>query len=276
MIKVYFPQGCYGSYVARCIYNFTNLRTTPFEDFVFDFNGSSHAFWNQRGKFNPNIQYGHLSTADIDFDDQSGKVIVILPDRNHRLDYLMNYFYKNEREQFVNYTSILLSATEIVNKLQNNWNYHGDLETVPRWIMREWCSFWLSSFLEQCYSIEEYNNVDALLKISTNDIVDNWPKLFRQICNTLELTCTVDHNIMKKQHDQFVKLQKFHNIQLRCEQYVERILNDAHSAMTTHNIFDEAYIQHLLRQHKVEINCDGLNQFPTSTLQLKSLIYVVQ
>jgi hypothetical protein len=275
MIKVYFPQGCYGSYVARCIYNFTNLRTTSFEDFVFDFNGSSHVFWNQRGKFSHHVQYGHLNTADVDFDDRSGKAVVILPDKNHRLDYLMNNFFKNEREQFVSYISMLLSETEICNKLQTNWNYYGDLETVPRWIMREWCSFWLDSFLEQSYKLEDYNNIDGVIKISTNDIVDNWSTLFYQICNTLELTCTVDKKIVKKQHDQFTRLQKFHNIQLRCEQYVERTLNEIHADITTHSIFDEAYVQYLLRQHRVEIYCDGLNQFPTSTQQLKSIVHAV-
>lgn len=276
MIKVYFPQGCYGSYVARCIYNFTNLRTTPFEDFVFDSSGSSHAFWNQRGKFNNSIQYGHLNTADVDFDDQPSKVIVILPDKNHLLDYLMNHFYKAEREQFVSFISMLLSETEIFDKLQTNWNYHGDLDTVPRWIMREWCSLWLSSVLDQSYKFEEYDNVPALLKISTNDIVDNWSTLFGQICNVLELTCTVPKSIVQRQHDEFVQVQKFHNIQTRCKHYVECILNNIKTNITTHNIFDEAYIQHLLRQHSVEIGCNGLDQFPTSTQQLKSMTYAAQ
>ena len=64
-----------------------------------------------------------------------------------------------------------------------------------------------------------------------------------------------------------------HNIQIRCQQYVSDLLNGVDSKIVLHSIFDEAYIQQLLRKHNLEIRCDGLNVFPDTTQQLKTLTY---
>ena len=272
MIKVYFPQGCYGTYLARCIYNYTNLRTEPFEEFAFSPDGSSHQFWSKKEALLPIIQYGHINTLDLNI--QADQVVVVLPCQDHRLDYYNNHFFKRECEQLINYILIQMPKEEAVYKLKTHWGYTGEFDhTVPRWIMREWCSFWITDVLDHSYNLDEYNKLNSTVKLSTQDIFENWTESFAQISLLSGLTVTVDVDTIKKQHKQFLQLQKFHNIQLRCEQYVDNLINGIDSDMTLHSIFDEAYIQQLLRQHRIEIQCNGLDIFPSTTQQLKTLTY---
>lgn len=273
MIKVYFPPGCYGTYIARCIYNFTNLRPIPFEDFIFDSNGSSHDFWNKQKELSSIINYGHIGAPYLNVDAEN--VVAVLPCRDHKLDYFDNQYFKAENERLFDYVLNQILEEEVFYKLKTHWNYTGKLVDVPRWIMREWCSFWLNDVLKQSYESGEYNNIDSSVQILTPDIFDNWIESFAQMIQALQLTITVEVDVIKKQHNQFLKLQKFNNIQLKCEQYVKDVINDVNNNMTLHSIFDEAYVQYLLRQQNFEIHCDGLNIFPSTTQQLKTLIYAI-
>ena len=272
MIKVYFPQGCYGTYLARCIYNYTNLRTEPFEEFAFNDDGSSHQFWSKKEALLPIIQYGHINTLDLSI--HADQVVVVVPCQEHRLDYYNNHFFKREREQLIDYILIQLPKEEAVYKLKTHWGYTGEFDiTVPRWIMREWCSFWITDVLDYSYNSDAYSKINSTVRLSTQDIFENWMESFAQLALRLNLDLTVDANTIQKQHEQFLKLQKFHNIQLRCNQYVDDVINGVDSSATLYSIFDEAYIQQLLRQHNIEIRCNELDVFPTTTQQLRTLMY---
>ena len=272
MIKVYFPQGCYGTYLARCIYNYTNLRTEPFEEFAFNNDGSSHQFWSEKEALLPIIQYGHINTLDLSI--HADQVIVVLPCKYHRLDYYNNHFFKQEHEQLIDYILTQMSKEEAVYKLNTHWGYTGEFDnTVPRWIMREWCSFWITDVLDQSYNSDTYSKINSTVTLSTQDIFENWIESFTTMALQIGLEITVDVDTIKRQHEQFLKLQKFHNIQLKCKQYVNDLINGIDSNITLHSIFDEAYIQQLLRQHHIEIHCDQLDVFPGTTQQLRTLTY---
>jgi hypothetical protein len=272
MIKVYFPRGCYGTYLAQCIYNYTNLRIEPISKIEFNNNGSSHHFWSKKEQLLSIIRYGH--TDDPSLDIHADHVVTILPCQEHRLDYYNNQFFKTEHEQLINYVLTQISKDEAVYKLNTHWEYTGEFDNnVPRWIMREWSSFWINDVLTQSYHLNEYSKIDSTIQLLTQDIFENWTESFAQLALTLDLALTVDADIIKKQHEQFLKLQKFHNIQLRCQQYVADLINGVDSNITLYSIFDEAYIQQLLRQHNIEIRCDGLDVFPSTTHQLRDLTY---
>jgi len=272
MIKVYFPYGCYGTYLSRCIYNYTNLRTEPFEELTFSDTGNSHQFWDKIDQLLPIIQYGHIDTLDLNL--YADKVVVVLPCQHHRLDYYCNQFSKTADGELLRYISVLLTEEEAVDKLKTHWGYTGEFDhTVPRWIMREWCSFWMTNVFDQMFPLEKYSEIHSTVQISTQDIFENWIESFTQLALSLQLTLTVDVDTIKTQHEKFLKLQKFHNIQLRCEQYVNDVINGVDSNITLYTIFDEAYIQWLLRQHNIEIHCNGLDNFPSTTQQLKILTY---
>jgi len=275
MIKVYFPRGCYGTYLAQCIYNYTNLRTEPFEGLALNNDGSSHQFWLRSEELASTIRHGHIDAPYLNVN--ADHTIVVLPCQEHRLDYYDNHFFKTEKEQLINYILMQMPEQEVIHKLKTHWGYTGKFDsTVPRWILREWCSFWINDVLDLTCDATSYTKIDSTIKISTQDIVENWKESFIQLVSALRLNLTVDVDVIEKQHEQFLALQKFHNIQLRCEQFATNLINGVNSNIALHSIFDEAYIQHFLRLHNIELQCHGLDVFPNTTQQLRNMTYASQ
>jgi hypothetical protein len=270
MIRVCFPPGCYGTYVTRCIYNYTNLRVEPFTEFTFGNNGDSHQHrYNSNAK--PQIYQGHLGQHPWNDNDV---IVTVLPCESHRLDYYNNQFFKHQHGHLINYISEILSESEALHKLATHWDYHGKFdETVPRWIMREWCSFWIDDVLKVSYIPQQYQEINSVAQLTTQAIFENYIELLIEIVAKLGLTFTVNLDIIQQQHERFLSVQKLHNSQLRCEQYVQDLLGGNNTEITVYSIFDEAYIQHLLRSNNLELRCDGLDLFPVTTQQLKNLTY---
>lgn len=270
MIKVYFPHGCYGTYLSQCIYNYTNLRTEPFEGLAFNNDGSSHQFWSRSNELSSSLRYGHIDTAYMNVN--ADYTILVLPCQDHKLDYYDNHFFKTEKEQLINYVLMQLSEEKVTYKLKTHWGYTGKFDNnVPRWILREWCSFWINDVFDQTFNLQAYQKINSTIQISTQDIFENWIESFTQIVMASNLNLTVDVDTIKKQHEQFIKLQRFHNVQLKCEQFVTDLINGVDSNITLHSIFDEAFIQHILRQNNINLQCHGLNTFPSTTQQLRTL-----
>ena len=275
MIKVYFPPGCYGAYVSRCIHDYTNLRTKPFVDFTFDTSGSSHQFRHETQEELFNIlRHGHIDNPYLAIDN-ANYTVVILPCKDHLLDYYNNQFFKQAEKHLDKFLIGQFSLEEITNKFKKYWNGVDAFdETVPRWVIREWASLYIGDLLDsQWVRYEEYTKLPATIKISTQDIFENWIETITQVVSVLDLTLTVDPDTIKKQHDAFLGLQKLHNSQIKCCQYVNNLINGLDTKMTLNTVFDEAYIQYLLRQHNLEIQCNGLDVFPATTQQLKTLTY---
>jgi hypothetical protein len=269
MIKVCFPPGCYGTYIAQCIYNYTNLKTGPFAKFKFGSHGNSHEHWLNDSAYSV-IQSGHANNLCLTEHD---RVMVILPCADHQLDYYNNQFFKNH-EHLVEYILTQMSVTEAEQKLKTHWGHTGQFNnSVPHWILREWCSFWIDDVLKESYNTVPYTTLQSVHQLSTQDIFENFEESIKQIVQILGLTITVDWDIINAQHQEFLSLQKFHNSQIRCHQSVHNLLAGINCDMTLDSIFDEAYVQHLLRQQNLEIQCDGLNNFPTSAQDLKTILY---
>jgi hypothetical protein len=270
MINIIFPPGCYGTYITRCLYNYTNLRNVLFTEFEFDSAGSSH-YHRENSHARSVIQAKHIDTFDY---DPTIQLVVVVPCVEHGLDYYNNQFFKNCHGQLIQYITAQMTTAEIKHKLSHQWDYHGEFdESVPHWIMREWCSYWIADALNSAYNTTTYHMLDSIVKISTKDIFENYIETLTKIVSALELTFTVDQEAINTQHNKFLAVQQFHNSQHKCYQYVQDLLAGVDTNIVVHSIFDEAYIQHLLRQHNIEIQCDGLNTFPDNTHHLRTIIY---
>jgi hypothetical protein len=217
------------------------------------------------------LQERHYETLRLMDQDQ---LVVILPLSEHELDYYNNQFFKQSHGHLRDYILSQITLDEAEFKLKDHWEYAGPFDnSVPQWILREWCSFWIDDVLKQSYNTIPYMTLQSLHQLSTQDIFENFQESLTQIVQVLELTITVDQEQINNQHREFVSLQKFHNSQIRCHQYVRDLLAGINCNMILHGIFDEAYIQYLLRQQDLEIQCDGLNTFPTSTQLLRTVLY---
>ena len=273
MIKVLFPPGCYGTYLNRCIYTYTNLRQEEFVQLDFDIHGSSHAHRDNKNA-SKYIQGRHIDNNVPTADDL---VVTLLPNSQHRLDYYNNQYYKQANSQLISYIQDQYSDEEIFNKLTNNWAVGKTLNNLtPHWVLREWCSFWITAVWDKSYSVEKYSNVSPIC-VEVNSLVESFEEVFLNLIAKLKLTLTVDLSIIKQTHIAFQRQQKFHNAQLKCEKWVDSVIGNKQSLILDHHItiFDEAYIQNLLRIAGYEIYCDNLNSFPIDSTEMKKLIYQV-
>jgi hypothetical protein len=237
---------------------------------MFGDNGDSHRYrHNDNAK--AQIYQGHIGQHPSSPDDI---IVTIVPCESHRLDYYNNHFIKQEHSKLIEYISLTWSPAVARDKLATQWNYHGEFdETVPKWIMREWCSFWINDVLESAYDPTVYQELDSVAQLTTQDIFENYVELLTEIVSRLGLTFTVNLDIIHQQHENFLSVQKLHNSQLRCEQYVRDVLDGNDTEITVYSIFDEAYIQYLLRLNNLELQCNGLDLFPATTQQLKNLTH---
>jgi len=272
MIKIVYPPGCYGNYLARCIYTYTNLRQEKFTPLDFDKNGSSHVYRDKNLGAHQFIKIGHLNQMQLNPEDI---IISLLPDNDHNLDYYNNQFFKQENGQIIKYIKNQLDKKQISEKVNNYWGYQDGFNNLtPRWILREWCSFWLTDAWNDSYSVKNYSSISNSIPINSTQLVENFDTVFYKLIRDLKLTLTVDLDIINQTHSKFFIKQRFYNSQLKCQQWVNKVFDTTESAeITFDTIFDESYIQYLLRSRGFEIECNELNQFPSQTNELKKIIY---
>jgi hypothetical protein len=272
MIKVLFRPGCYGTFLTKCLYKLTDLNEYRDRDFSFDAHGSSHDYRQIVSK-EKSIVCGHDETLNI---EETDKVIVILPLIEHQLDYFDNQFRKQEKEHLCKYIHLLYPNDEIEKKLSQNWNYPHQLDNhTPQWILREWCSFWIKDCLSRSYDALRYEKFTNANKINTQNIFENLADVIFLLAEKLNLKVLVGVDEMNSIQKKFVDAQQLHNIQKKCVAWVDDVIENRNSTSPCLTIFDQSYVQHLLREKGYEIRCNELNAFPSSAEELRALIYHV-
>lgn len=281
MIKICFPPGCYGHYLAQCLFYFTDIADADPQDFVFDCNGSSHAFrHNQTAR--QYIQIGHFSydssaqshpaTLTVEPGDQC---ITIVPVLGHWLDYFNNQYVKQSKSDFWRYIGAQISLDDIDLKLRQHWAYdRGVTSEIPRWILRELFSFYIADILHSAYAQDRCGLTDSI-KIPTTLFFDRFETGFRHLGQELDVDITAGHDTLRSNNQSFQNSQRYHGSQYRCEQWVNDILLHRENESPVQTLFDEAYIQHRLRVLGYEIMCDQLNTFPATASDLRALIYKI-
>ena len=283
MIKICFPPGCYGHYIGRCIYYFTNLRSGEFNDFEFELTGASHSIRTDN-TLRQHVRIGHFAyitdgkchdaTIQVLPDEQA---VVVLPTDGHWLDYYNNQFIKQTKNNLVWAVSEQLSIEELRHKLNTQWQYSGEFDTtVPIWILRELFSFLIWDILVAGYSTDRCN-IDRASIINAQDLFDDYSTVFKTLCNQLGLEITVPDNRILQNHQQFIQAQLYHDSQWRCQQWVQAVIDSIELIpCPARTLFDEAYIQHCFRTAGYEIQCDGLNKFPAYSHDMTALIFKIK
>lgn len=151
-----------------------------------------------------------------------------------------------------------------------NWNKNYTHWTdMEPWQLREWFSLfyptWISEWRE---SVDQVDH--TFLKISNSELLYNTKDTFEKIIKHCNLTQIGDLDSFlklwasKQQYivDQFDLLDKI----------LETTLNQIDFSWPQLNVICEAIIQQRLREKKIEIQCDGLNIFPTNSKLLYNLL----
>jgi hypothetical protein len=272
MINIIAPPGCYGTYISRCLHHYTSTDGNYLLDF--DTYGSSHAF----RELSSSIKKSSLSHWHDDNDVQAidaDNTVIITCSTDHHLDYYDNQFYKQSRGNLVEYMTETAGIDTIQDRLQQGWQYTNKFDdNIPRWIIREYCSFWQSDCWAHSYNNSRYLSLPHVYNFSCQDLwdTDMW-QLMNTVGQKLKKKIHAPEDTVHKNHLAFLNCQKYHGIQQRCEQFVKNTIDSVHTDSPCISVFDEAYVQYLLRVQGYEILCHDLNQFPTTSTQLAKTIY---
>lgn len=275
MINVIAPPGCFGTYISRCLYHYTNLGFSAGWQMDFDAAGSSHAF---RSINTDKIQ----KPANLHHDwskmpnDKSNNV-VIYAHADHRLDYYDNQFIKQDKGRLINHLLLSFTMDEISHKLQTQWGYVGPLnEEIPRWIAREFISFWLKHTLEDGYDKSKYLDLPHVKSFCCQDLFErDCFMMLSDLCHALNLDLIETSENVRHNHMTFLSVQRFHNMQIKCENFIESCLDTTDCAVMKSpcvTIFDEAFVQYRLRETGWDIECNELFEFPSDSSRLRHLM----
>lgn len=151
-----------------------------------------------------------------------------------------------------------------------NWNsdYTHWTQMQP-WELREWMSLFYVGWVQEWID-SQYQSPDSFIKISNTDLLYNTKNTLSNIIKLLGLTESGD-------------LDSFVNVWTEKQQYImdefdllDEICNNATSnskfVWNRINVIAEAIVQQRLRALGYEIQCDGLNTFPTDAETLYKLL----
>jgi len=273
MIKVLFAPGTYGTFLSKCIYYFSDLsnQASPMS-FNFDHTGSSHDF-RDVDEAKSIIKYGHINALHINY--QVDSVITLIPNTEHFLDYYNNQYIKEAQNHTISYIRSYFSPDEIKATLREHWNFTEPFDhNVPEWILREWTSFWINDILQESYSPTKYQNISSLAQYDVNEIFNDLYLLLEKITQVLDLKILIPKIEIEKIQNQFILHQKLHGIQKKCKDWVLSIIQKKNNiASPCSTIFDEAYVQFLLKNNGYEIQCQNLNVFPVTSTEMIKIIH---
>ena len=150
-----------------------------------------------------------------------------------------------------------------------NWNSnYTHWSNMQVWELREWLSIFYPLWIKEWVTAINYN--PRGIKISTNDILNNTSNTFKKIINYCELTedIPVDNFATEWREKQQYVLDEY----ILIKQIVDCLILNRELSWRKLNIVSEAIIQQKLRSNGFEIKCWGLNEFPTDTKTLGSLL----
>lgn len=289
MINVFFVPGMFGTTIEYILRSYTNeynkIKCTIEKD------GSMHSI---RKEFHPKclddlqhipetINSTSITTPIYPFRDlkfpsllkryekfiSQGKCILIHSTdlRSSELNTIFEYY------KICQGSDVKLGLGIFFNGFDNNvkqWNqeYNSWCDMQP-WELREWFSLAYPQWVQEWSDSQHYVN-DTWLKISNTEIINNTEYTFKKIINFCGLTVSEGLNEFvtdwktAQQYivDEFILLDNIISSTLELQDFYWQPVS----------IVSESIIQQRLRSIGYELQCDGLNIFPTSSKDLYKLL----
>ena len=289
-ICIAFNAGSYGTFIEWCLNYFTE-RNFP-QELLFTESGSSHMFIG-------NVLY------DIDY----LKKFIIDPTSNKEAIYRLHpKIHENENiidnMQFITNTfkkTIFIHPTEysiiwnINNKFDkiytNGWLSHikdhisknllgwggKNLDEISIWELREFLSLYICQQHTSESGIDVLDDLkknEKVLFVSIDELRDSFKETLTNIINHCELNF-INKEKIDLVYQGWVSCQYHKDKDLIVSNIVNAVLNDINFSWDNVKLtlIDEAFVQMRLRKHNINIKCFELNTFPSSTSELKPLLY---
>ena len=287
MINVFFVPGMFGTTIEYVLRNFT-VEHTPVEGYICE-DGSMHSFKKL-------AHFKNLKSINLASFSQDYKITTpIYPFKDAHLPEILD-IYKN----FISKTNILIYADSVssaelnilfqfykiaegkvtnlgldifadinnINIRQWNSNYTS-WQDMKRWEWREWFSFFYVEWTSE-WQISKTQVPESFLKIKNTSILFDTEETLYKIIDFCKLT--PKHGI-KQFADEWQGFQQYIVDEfVLIDQIINQTIKNLDFGWNTLSIVSEAVIQQKLRSLNYEIQCDGLDVFPTDAKSLYSLL----
>jgi hypothetical protein len=207
--------------------------------------------------------------------DTADSVVYLYPTNESILLTLNNFTYKIWKDWLSHAFSVAID----VNKIYDNWPVSQDtpISDVPRWIKREFLSFYL---MPNWISQVDWNHLESwshpnCCVVTVDQLLYDFENTLYRIKTHCNLQFEKDVAELVPFHQQNLKLQKYTTQDRICNQIIDAVVNDQKFEWEEITLTSESWIQWQLRNLGYELRCDGLDTFPTNSVQLRELLYSV-
>lgn len=293
MIHVFYVPGMFGSMIDYCLRRHSTLEP-KLEEYPVMFDGSMHGFKKQLLLFEsasllqalsvlkssdtvttPMYPYRDLSFSGI-IDifqnnlpnwQQHKKILVYAPNKNWAEINLLFQYHKISRGHFNKGLEVFASETQ---RDIRRWNVnYSTWRDMSPWEYREWLSLWYEHLIQDWMTSPAQCNNDWLT-ITNQEIMQDIHRCLNIIMDFCGLQPEQGISIFLddyRSRQQYV-LDEYQVIL----DIIEMTLSDRAFDWAPLNVVAESIIQNRLRHQGWEIRCDGLDIFPTNSLQLRHLL----
>lgn len=291
-VAIVYPAGLYGTYLEWCL---TTLTSTGSILSPFNSSGNSHTFqgvnllnfngWKNFvssgnsapfARFHPKILKEHNLSENLDYVcNTADSVIYLYPSKEYVLLSINNQLTKI----WSNWWNVQMSSEIDIAKVYQNWPVATGTPAsqIPQWIQREFLSFYLlPAWFNQVewYHPDHWSNPQACI-VTSKDLLFNFEESLNRIQRHCNLSFTRPVTDLLPYHKENLKLQTHLLQDQLCKDIVESSLNNISFDWELLPFGSEIWIQWELRNRGFEIQCDGLDIFPTNSIQLRELLYSV-
>lgn len=292
--SIIFNAGSYGTFIEWCINYFSNPEFP--QEYPFNENGNSHKFCgNHLLNINGVKEYVNNPNSDknliVRFHPKTYENESII----ENLEYIESRF-KNIIFIYSNFDTLLWNINNKFSKVwDEGWLEHNHLEILENlkkwnnaihpskmqtWEKREFLSLYIYkqhlSEVELELLIEIIPKYNNLLFVDITDLRDNFKETLIKILDYCKLNI-INFDKIDEVYNKWIEKQYHKNKDELIKKIVYSILNNIDMNWGNENltIIDESFIQMELRNNGYEIKCFNLNEFPTSTKDLKPLLYAI-
>ncbi len=289
-IPIAYSGGTYGTYLEWCLTSLTSTDqlVSPFTEL-----GSSHIFkkefvkfdnileflsTNQSAtfiRFHPKTQQKHSVSNRLDQTCAMVQhAIYIYPDRDSVLLTINNFFTKVFQKEW--WTFQFLSNIDPL-KIYQNWPVTSatSIQDIPNWIKREFLSlYFMPAWHDQVewYHPDHWQNPKCCV-ITVRDLLNN----FEETLQKIRMFCGIEYvrpiQDLLPFHAQNLKNQKYLHHDALCTNIIQAVTSNQNLSWEPLSLLSESWIQWQLRNLGYEIQCHGLDKFPTSSVHLHELLY---
>lgn len=291
---ILYNGGAYGTYLQWVLTTLVspNEIVSPFTN-----TGSSHLFngnhlntpgslrWNKTVNQSTFLQFARAHPKIHEDDSITDKINIAL----ESFDQII-YCYPDQKSILLNINNVFSKVWEdwVENRLQDpvfaenlysNWNISPTTSSkdIPTWIIREILSYNLmpSWNREVEWFFPNTWNHQKCKFVFITDLLYNFKKVVTEIQEFCQINFKTDIDQLLPYHTQMLSLQNHLTQDKLCANIIDSVFTSQRMHWDSLPLPSQSWIQWQLRNLGYEIKCNGLDIFPTNSVQLQELIYKV-